>query len=339
VIVRTIAAAIGGLVLAIAVVTAQAPSPALEPAAINAAVQQVTTVFANEYFDIPLSTKVAAEINARAAAGRYSDAVKAPDLAKRLTADFYELTKDKHVSVAVARREGGTAQSGPERRNVPTTAGFRRTEILPGNIGLLDMAFFMRPVEHRDALAAAMQTLEPADALILDMRENSGGSPGTVALLVSYLLDPPERSLFEIVTRRGTRETYSTEPVPTRNSRRPVYVLTSRRSFSGGEGLAFLLQDLKRAVVIGEVTAGAANAGRPYPAGDLFDITVPNAQLLTSVTKRNWEGPGVTPDVRMPAADALRVAQLRAIDDLIAASASETRRAELQRVRSALIQR
>jgi C-terminal processing protease CtpA/Prc len=177
-----------------------------------------------------------------------------------------------------------------------------------------------------------MRTLEPADALILDMRENGGGSPGTVALLVSYLFEAPERPLFEIVTRSGARETYHTEPVPTRNAKRPVYVLTSPRSFSGGEGLAFLLQDLARALVIGEVTAGAANAGRPYPAGDLFDITVPNAQLLTSVTKRNWEGPGVTPDVRVPAADALRVAHLRAIDDLLV-TASPARREELIRLR------
>ena len=117
-----------------------------------------------------------------------------------------------------------------------------------------------------------------------------------------------------------------------RNAKRPVYVLTSPRSFSGGEGLAFLLQDLKRAVVIGEVTAGAANPGRPYPAGDHFDITVPNAQLLTSVTRRNWEGAGVTPDIAVPAADAFRVAHLRAIDDLIATASAE-RREELIRLR------
>jgi C-terminal processing protease CtpA/Prc len=334
--VKSIAAAIGGALLLIAAVTAQTPSPDLAPAAINPAVQHVTTVFANEYFDIPLSKKVAEEINARAASGRYSDAATAAALARRLTADFFELTKDKHIAVAIARREGGTAQSGPERRNVPTTAGFRRTEILPGNIGLLDMAFFMRPVEHRDALAAAMKTLEPADALILDMRENGGGSPGTVALLVSYLLDPPERALFEIVQRSGSREMYSTEPTPIRNGTRPIYVLTSNKSFSGGEGLAFVLQDVKRALVIGAVTAGAANPGRPYPAGDLFDITVPNGQLLTSVTKRNWEGHGVTPDIPAPAADALRIAHLRAIDDLLAGSPSPARRDELIQVRASL---
>lgn len=337
--VRTILATISGVCLLVVAVSTQGVSPVLDRDTIDSAVRQVTTVFSNEYFDIPLSQKVVAELDARVTAGRYHGTGTAANLAKRLTADFYELTKDKHISVAIARREGGTAPSGSERRNVPTAAGFRRTELIAGNIGLLDMAFFMRPVEHRDALAAAMTTLQPADALILDMRENGGGSPGTVALLVSYLLDAPERPLFEIVTRSGSRETYHTEPTPTRNAKRPVYVLTSRRSFSGGEGLAFLLQDLKRAIVIGEVTAGAANPGRPYPAGDLFDITVPNGQLLTSATRRNWEGSGVTPDVSVPAAEALLVAHLRALDDLIAATTDPVRRDALRRTRAELAKR
>lgn len=331
---RTILATIGGILSLVVALSSQAPPGAVDPTAIDAAVHEVTTAFATNYFDIPQSKRVAAEINSRLAAGRYHKATVPADLAKVLNADFYELTKDKHVAVAIARRTGGSAGSGPERRNVPTTAGFRRSEIIAGNIGVLDMAFFMRPIEHRDALAAAMQTLQPADALILDMRENGGGSPDTVALLVSYLFDTPGQPLFEIIWRDGSRDTYRTEAAlpATRNATRPVYVLTSPRSFSGGEGLAFLLQDLKRAVVIGERTAGAANPGRPYPAGDLFDITVPNGQLLTSGTRRNWEGSGVTPDVPIPAADAFLAAHLRAIDDLLP-TASPARREELLRLR------
>ena len=109
------------------------------------------------------------------------------------------------------------------------------------------------------------------------------------------------------------RTVYTTEATPplTRNARRPIYVLTSPRTFSAGEGLAFILQERKRAVVIGEVTAGAANPGRSYPAGTMFEITVPNGRVVTAITKRNWEGSGVTPDIIVPAADAFRVAHLR----------------------------
>ncbi len=317
---------------------ADAGLQALDASETRSAVKAVADVFAREYFDIPLSISIPEELRRRAASGRYTG-FTAETLARRLTTDFFELTKDRHIAVALARRGGGSAGSAPERRDVPTSAGFRRTEIIAGNIGVLDMAFFMRPVEHRDALAAAMRTLQPADALILDMRENGGGSPGTVALLISYLLDVPSQPLFEIVGRDGSRQMYRTEAslLPARNAARPVFVLTSRRSFSGGEGLAFLLQDLNRATVIGEVTAGAANPGRPYPAGELFDITVPNGQLLTATSKRNWEGRGVNPDILVPAADAFRVAYLRAIDDLLAAATTADRREELTKIRMRLV--
>jgi len=335
---RALLATIGGI-LSLVVLSAQS-TPALGPAAIDAAVRSVTAVFAAEYFDIPLSKTAAATINSRLAAGRYAGATSPADLAQRLTRDFFELTKDKHIFVAVPRpRAPGGGGGSSEKRDVPTTAGFRRTEIIAGNVGVFDLAFFMRPIEHREALADAMEKLQPADALIIDMRENGGGSPGTVALLIGYLVDAPVQ-LFDIVRRDGSREAYATEATPpaTRNGRRPIYVLTSSRTFSGGEGLPFLLQEMKRAVVIGEVTAGAANPGRPYPAGNLLEITIPNAHIVSAIAKSNWEGRGVTPDVAAPAADAFRIAHLRAIDDLITATKDVAHREELTRIRATLEQ-
>lgn len=292
---------------------------------------------AREYFDISLSKAVAEEIERRLDGGRYAGANVPAALAKRLTADFYELTKDKHIAVALATPRAANSGGGGERRNVPTTAGFRRTELIAGNIGVFDLAFFMRPAEHRDALAAAMQVLQPADALIVDMRANGGGSPDTVALFISYLIEGTGQPLFEIVRRDGSKDIYTTElqAPATRNARRPIYVLTSARTFSGGEGLAFLLKELKRAVVIGEVTAGAANSGRSYQAGELFEITVPNGRVLSSIGRANWEGRGVTPDIIVPAAEAFRVAHLRAINDLLS-TASPARREELTRIRQRL---
>ena len=313
----------------------------LDAAAIGTAVRAIAAVFEREYFDAALSKTVAEEMVRRLDGGRYAGANEAAALAKRLTADFYELTKDKHIAVALATPRAASGGGGGERRNVPTTAGFRRTELIAGNIGVFDLAFFMRPVEHRDALAAAMQVLHPADALIIDMRANGGGSPDTVALFISYLIEGAGQPLFEIVRRDGSKEIYRTpeEAPATRNARRPIYVLTSARTFSGGEGLAFLLQELKRAVVIGEVTAGAANPGRPYPAGELFEITVPNGRVLSTIRRANWEGHGVTPDIIVPAADAFRVAHLRALDDVIAATADPTRREELLGIRADLAKR
>jgi C-terminal processing protease CtpA/Prc len=166
-----------------------------------------------------------------------------------------------------------------------------------------------------------MKLLSHADALILDMRNNSGGSPGTVAFLMSYLLDEPGAVLFEILHRAPEpADRYATEstPLPERDPLRPVHVLTSPRTFSAGEGLAFLLQERRRAEVVGETTAGAANPGKPYPVNDRFSVTVPNGRVRSAIGGGNWEGTGVAPDVTTTAAEALQVAYARAIRRLIA---------------------
>jgi len=210
---------------------------AIDTVTVASIVRGAADIFAAQYFDVPLSASVRTEIRRRLEAGQYSTLQTNQEIADRLTRDLLDLTRDKHVAVRLRRAGGGSGNSA-ERRDVPTAAGFRRTETLPGNVGLLDIAFFMRPVEHGGALEAAMKQLQDADALILDMRENGGGSPETVALLLSYLFDERGRPLFEIRPRTGTAWVYLTESVSPglRNGQRPVYVLTSRQSFSGGEG-------------------------------------------------------------------------------------------------------
>ncbi|MDO8678441.1 MAG: S41 family peptidase [Acidobacteriota bacterium] len=308
----------------------------LDPRLAESTVLSFIDVFNREYFDVGISSRVEVELRKGLAEGRYAAARAPNELTTLLNRDVFAIAQDKHVDVrAIVPRPPGAPS---ERRDTPTTAGFRRTEVLPGNVGLLDLAFFLRLVEHRDAMTAAMAKLQTTDALILDMRDNSGGSPDTVALLMSYLFERPGMPLFDITPRRGERQMYSTttDPIAYRDASRPVVVLTSSKSFSGGEGIAFLLQDHKRAVIIGEPTAGAANPGRPYPINDQFEVVVPNGQLLSAISRKNWEGDGVMPDMRVDAADALRIGHMQAIQALLKASTPGPRRDELRAVLKSL---
>ena len=299
-------------------VSAQPAVVPFDPQLIAPTVDSLARVIQQEYFDVSLAARVDAALRAAAAEGQYASVVSREALAERLTRDLYAQTHDKHLAVTVRRAPDGAPQGGRPaagQRNQPTITGFRHVESLAGNVGYLDLTMFLRPAEHRDALAWAMQTLDTADALILDMRDNSGGSPATVALLMSYLFDQPTLPLFDIIPRSGAIETYATEPALAamrRNGTRPIWVLTSSRTFSGWEGLAFLLQERHRAQVVGEPTAGAANPGRPYPVNDAFEVTVPNGHIRSAIKGGNWEGDGVTPDVNVPATTALDVALDRA---------------------------
>lgn len=196
--------------------------------------------------------------------------------------------------------------------------------------------------QDKHLAANAMRFLQYTDALILDMRSNSGGSADTAALLASYLFATAKLPLFEIIPRSGQEgRWYATEspPLPGRNGTRPVYVLTAERTFSAGEGFAFILQERRRAEVIGERTAGAANPGRPYAVSAGLELTVPNGQVRAAVSGRNWEGVGVIPDVSVTASDALRVGHIRALRGLLQQAPSGLWHEALKRQIAALEER
>ncbi len=287
---------------------------------VRATVMEVAATISREYMDPVVGERVAGALRRRLAEDQYRGLTTPAALATRLTQDLLTDSQDKHLAVAVVRESPSTSSPTPtvdmrQQGVLRTNAGVQRVEILAGNVGYLNLTSFWRVEEARETIADAMRLLKRADALIIDLRQNSGGSPDTAALLAGYLFDQGGLPLFQIVPRTGDAVSYATpaSAPAERDARRAVYVLTSARTFSAGEGFAFLLQERGRAEVVGERTAGAANPGRPYRVNDWFEVTVPNGHVRTAVSGRNWEGAGVKPDFEVPAADALTVAHDRAI--------------------------
>jgi C-terminal processing protease CtpA/Prc len=132
-----------------------------------------------------------------------------------------------------------------------------------------------------------------------------------VAFVCSYLFDEPVH-LIDIYQRDGDRTVQSwTQPyVPGERygGTKPVYVLTSGKTFSGGEELAFDLQSHGRATVVGERTGGGAHPRIGVRLHPHLELTVPTGRAMHPATGENWEGVGVTPDVEVPATDALAAA-------------------------------
>jgi retinol-binding protein 3 len=300
---------------------------ALDPAFVASTVESLGEMIEQEYFDPAVGAAVHAALRRSLAEGRYAGADSDAALAQLVNRDLFAATRDKHLNVEArldipAQRERSAPQAEESRAMEVrrSNGGVRAVQILPGNVGYLDLSSFLRPEEAREPMATAMRFLRHADALIVDMRANSGGSPGTVALFISYLLDAPDLPLFDILHRSPLPpDHYATEMTQPadRDAKRPVYVLTSANSFSAAEGLPFLLQERHRAEIVGEVTAGAANAGRPYRVNARFSVTIPNGRIRSAIGGGNWEGAGVTPDVRTTAADALKTAHARALRLLI----------------------
>jgi retinol-binding protein 3 len=259
----------------------------------------------------------------------YDTATDGDVFAERVTHDLVEVSHDKHLGLTfsparlpenmMAPRPALDPQHAPPPRRIDCM--FRKVEMLPGNLGYVKFDGFMSVDGCGPTAAGAMGFLSNADALIFDLRENHGGDPAMVAFICSYLFAAPTHlnDLFDRVDNT-TRQSWTQAYVPgKRFPTVPVFVLTSSQTFSGAEEFTYDLQTQKRATVVGETTGGGAHLIRPERVDDRFFLRMPFARAINPVTKADWEGTGVQPDVKVVAADALATAQKLANEKIAAA--------------------
>jgi C-terminal processing protease CtpA/Prc len=185
---------------------------------------------------------------------------------------------------------------------------FEKVAILPHNIGYLKLNSFPDPSICQPTAVAAMASLNRADAMIFDLRDNQGGEPDMVALIAAYLFDHPE--YWYNPRESTTRKSWTRSPVPgNRLADKPVYLLTSANTFSGAEQFTYNLKMLKRATLVGETTGGGAHAGVFHRIDDHFGIGIPETKAINPFSAADWEGGGVEPDVKVKAAAALKTAE------------------------------
>lgn len=248
--------------------------------------------------------------------GEYEPISNAQQFTDKLTADLQAVSRDKHLRVRLRTGGGGPVlmRSGATIR-AHGDGGFAKVEIMPGNVGYIDLRGFLAPNAAAEHAENAMNKVADASALIIDLRKNGGGSADMVALLVSYLWEPERILVNTFVGRDGTvtDETWTTEDLPGRRFTKDVYVLTSAYTFSAAEEFAYDLKNLKRATLVGETTGGGANPIDIVRIDERFEVSIPVARAVNPISKTNWEGVGVAPDVSVPAADALETAHRAAV--------------------------
>jgi retinol-binding protein 3 len=281
----------------------------------------------NESYVFPETAKKMEDaVRARQKKGEYDSVTDGDDFAKMLTENFQQVSHDKHLRVdfSAARMPEMPSDPSPEtaaqfRKEMERiNCGFDKVEILEANVGYLKFDFFADPEVCGSTAVAAMNFLANADAIIFDLRENGGGDPKMIALVSTYLFSQ-RIHLNDLWTRKGdTTDQYWTLPyVPgKRLDGKPAFVLTSSHTFSGAEEFSYNLKNLKRATIVGETTGGGAHPVSGHRIDDHFMIGVPFARAINPISKTNWEGTGVEPDVKVSAADALATAQKLASEKL-----------------------
>ena len=284
------------------------------------------------YIDAAVAQHMMEALKTHEVKGDYNAITDGDAFASRLTDDLQAVSHDKHLRVdfnpfKMPPRREPTAedQARFHKQMERDNCAFRRVEILPNNIGYIKFDGFMDAEFCGPTVVAAMGFVAHTDALIFDLRQNGGGQPAMVTMIASYLFDRPTH-LIDIYNRKEdtTTQNWTLSYLPGhRMTTQPVFVLTSKRTFSGAEEFAFDLKNQKRATIVGETTGGGAHPVSGHVVADYFMVGVPFAKSLDPVTKTNWEGTGVEPDVKVSAADALETAQKLASEKIQAKTDSK----------------
>jgi retinol-binding protein 3 len=282
----------------------------------------------NEFYVYPESAKKMEEaLRERQKKSAYDAVTDGEKFATMLTDDLQQVSHDKHLHVnfsPMVLPKGEPKRTPDDEARMRTrlerdNCAFEKVERLPSNIGYLKFNAFLDPAICGPTAVAAMNFLGNVDAIIFDLRTNGGGDPKMIAFITTYLFDEPTH-LNDLYDRKKDSTTqYWTLPyVPgKRLTGKPVFVLTSKRTFSGAEEFSYNLKNLKRATIVGETTGGGAHPVSGHRVDDHFMIGVPFAKAVNPISKTNWEGTGVEPDVKIPADEALDVAKKMAAEQMM----------------------
>jgi tetratricopeptide (TPR) repeat protein len=272
----------------------------------------------NNYVFSELGSKSASYLNEQFNKGAYDDITHPRGFVKRINNDLKKIQSDKHVRVQFISPDQEKLQKQDpflaRLLNINEKAidnyGLHEVKILENNVGYINIRSF-EPVDlAASKVNSVMHFLEDTDALIIDLRYNHGGNPAMVQYICSHFFEQPTH-LNSCYWRRGDYiEEFWTLPNVQGRKRPdvPMYILTSSNTFSAGEEFAYNLQALNRATIIGETTRGGANPGYTFNINQRFSIFLPTGMPINPITKTNWEGVGVAPDIKIEAGAAIGVA-------------------------------
>lgn len=312
---------------------AQDRTTTLTRAEITQAIDKVCQLL-NRFYVLPeVATRMERHIRGRLEAGAFDQTTEADEFMEAMTRELRSVCRDKHLAMF---RGANPDEQRAEDRDLKRLMerfdsrkdhfGLDRVEILAGNVGYMSVRSVMYSPEATEAVSAALKFLENTDALVFDLRENRGGDPAYMAYVFSYFFDKPTHiNSIYWRDRDRTDEFWTKATVPGKKMLDvPLYVLISGRTFSGAEEFAYDLQALKRGVVVGETSAGAANPVSSWVVYKDIRIGIPLGRAINPTTGTNWEGAGVKPDIEAPADKALEAAMA------IAGPAAEERRARMR---------
>lgn len=296
----------------------------------------------NSYVFPEISLKIDTEISKHQKKGDYNKIISSKEFADTISNQLVLISNDKHLHILFSYDtvQQKTDEEPPLPDFIKTFAiennyGFNKIDILDGNIGYMNILGFFPFEEAINKAIASFDYLSNTQALIIDLRENTGGVGSLANFVLSYFFDQRPVNLLDVTFRKDNRveQSWTSFYIPgKRYTGKPVYVLTSSGTFSAGEAFAYILQSYKKATIIGEQTGGGANVGGLIRLNDHFVMNLPVGRPVSPMTKSNWEGVGVKPDIAISKEKALTTAHGTALAKLLETCKDEKAKAQLKEI-------
>ena len=310
---------------------AQSSSAPYTAAAGKQVVDSMATILRARYADADTGAMIAAHLQRRLADGAYARVADWGQFVRLVTQDLQSVNEDTHLFLQVG---GGPAGPGGPGGPAPNANhGLEAVERLDGNIGYFRMTNFLGGQAAFDAIKGALDILSVTDAIIIDLRNSRGGSPAIANFIISHFTGPDTTLSLLVYDRvRGTTiSRYTMKDVPgPRRPDVPLFVLTDDVTRSAAEDLTFVLQNLRRATIVGTRTAGAGRNNASVPLGHGITGSVSFTRVMEPGTRREWERVGITPDLQTHRDSALAVAHREAIKRLIAGARGDAARKQFE---------
>jgi hypothetical protein len=317
------------MLLASPVLFGQTKQPSIDDTEKKAVIDSVCANLEREYIFPEITKEYVRLLRRNLQSGEYDTITVPDDFAVRITEDLGEVHLDKHLNIRYNPRWIENKNKRAEldqdailrkkREDRAANYGFEEIKILPGNIGYLKLKSFCYDTDAYNVAVGAMSFFANTDALIIDLRQNEGGSPEMVQFLCSYFLDNPRKHLnsFYYKDEGKTTQYWTYTYLPgKRLDKVDLYLLTSQNTFSAAEEFSYNLKNMKRATLIGETTGGGGHDNKFVILNDNFMMSLPFARAVNPITKTNWEAVGVKPDVKTSRDKALKTAQMLAIEKM-----------------------
>ena len=315
----------------------------LDKAAKAAVIDSLTTALNTIYVFPDVAKKIEKDLKKRLKKKEYDDINTLMAFTQKLTEDMEEIAHDGHLWIRPAREE----ELNRTQRDEPTAEeiaqqnarlafinyGFEKVERLPGNIGYLKFNGFSHSLGAGPTAIAAMNFLENSDAIIIDLRDNGGGSPSMIQLISSYFFEESTHLNTFYIRRSDEYKQFWTQRhvEGSRLVDTPLYVLTSSRTYSGAEEFTYNMKNLERATIIGETTGGGAHpTGVHIFADTKVAASIPFGRAINPISNTNWEGTGIEPHIQVPRDEALDVAVIEAMKQILESSDEEWKKENIR---------